>query len=124
MWKYAVDAEHSQRKSEHESNRPRVCYAFTQQIQNDLPRHHSRRATDNRAVNDRVPKDTPAELDDRGLNQKSQRWIWKGEIAIRHITQRHAICILEDVAEIPQNREPRILPNDNGRRRQKQRRAD
>src|SRR5437588_5346168 len=124
MRKDAVDAEHNQRKSENESNRPRVCYAFTQQMQNDPPRQQGRCATDNRAVKDRMPIDAPNKLDDRGLDQKSQRWIWKGEIAIRHIAERHAISILEDVTEIPKNRETRILPNDDCRRSQEQRRTD
>ncbi len=58
-----------------------------------------------------MPVHAAGQLDDCCLNQECHRRMREREIAVGNIAERDAIRILEGVAEIPQDREVRVLPN-------------
>ena len=47
--------------------------------------------------------------------EERQRRVRKGEVAVRNVAGGDARGVLEDVARVPQNREARTLPYDDGR---------
>jgi hypothetical protein len=61
-----------------------------------------------------VKEDSSGEPNEQRLDQKSCGSVWKWKIAIREITERNAVGIFQNVAEVPENRQPRILPHDDG----------
>ena len=58
---------------------------------------------------ERDGRDTPGEADDDGLNEKRERRMGEGKVAIRHLAERNAGCGVEHVAQVPQDCNVRVL---------------
>jgi hypothetical protein len=67
-----------------------------------------------------MPIDRSPKLYHPRLDQKRERRIRKWKIDIRPIAKRHSKRGFQNAAEIVENRDPGILPNDNSRSRKKQ----
>ena len=83
-----------------------------QEVQKDAPSKKGREATGGRGVDHVVKKHTARQFDERGLCQKSQWRVGQRKIAVRNVAQRNAVRIFQDVAEVPENPEPEVLPQD------------
>jgi hypothetical protein len=67
-----------------------------------------------------VKKDAPGEADEGGLNQECKWRMGKGEVAIGHLPLGHTNCTIEDITQVPQDHQMRVLPKDHARGGQKQ----
>ena len=63
-----------------------------------------------RAVQHVVKKDPARKTNEQGLNQKRYRSVRKRKIAVREIAEGNSVGIFQNVAEVPENRQPEILP--------------
>src|SRR5207244_11805714 len=86
-------------------------HSSTQKTQNDAPGEYRAQAAHDRAISDVVPEHSPGKLDDRRLDQKRQRRVRKGKIAIRNIAERYAVRVFENVTNIQKYSELRVLPH-------------
>ncbi len=59
-----------------------------------------------------VKKDAAAELDEQRLDQESTGSVRKREIAVRGSAEGNSVGIFQNVAKVPQNGKPGILPDD------------
>ena len=57
-----------------------------------------------------VKEDPAGEADDRGLHKKRERRVRQGKVAVRHLAEGDALRGVEDVAQIEQDRDVRVLP--------------
>jgi hypothetical protein len=67
-----------------------------------------------------MEEDPPGKPDDGCLNQKRERRMGEGEIAIRHLPQGDARGAVKNVAQVPQNGKVRVLPQNHACRSHKQ----
>jgi hypothetical protein len=82
------------------------------------PRQNCPEAAHDRAVQHVVKKDSASQLDEQRLDEKSCGSVRKREIAIGEIAEGNPVRVFQDIAEVPENREPGILPHDDGGRAQ------
>jgi hypothetical protein len=66
-----------------------------------------------------VKENAAGETNDRGLREKRERRMRQGKVAVGHLAEGDALRGVENVAEIEQNRDVRILPEHDGGRREK-----
>ncbi len=119
----AVDAQENERRGEQQSQRPRGGYAPAQRGQRDSPRQHRAQAAGDRDIEHVVKKDPARQADDRGLDEKRERRVRQGEVAIGHLAEGDALRGVENVAEIEEHRDVRILPKHHAGSRGKKRRS-
>ena len=66
-----------------------------------------------------MKENAAGETNDRGLNQKRERRMREGKVAVRHLAEGDALGGVENVAEIEEDGDVRVLPEDDAGRREK-----
>ncbi len=106
----AVDAQHGEWRGQQEGDWPRDDDAGAQDVEGDAPGEHGGEGSGSSGVEDLVEVDAAGEAEDGSLQQKCQRWVDEGEVAIGMLAERHAGAAIEQVAEVPDDGEAGVLP--------------
>ena len=120
MRKNTVNAEYRDRQCQYKCRQPRPAKRVAQYIDQNTPCQNGCQTGDDRGICDVMPIDGSPKLDDPRLDQKRKRCIRKRKIGVRPIAERHSICRFEHSAQIIEDGDPRILPDDDRRCRPKQ----
>jgi hypothetical protein len=70
-----------------------------------------------------VKEDATRETNDRGLKKKSERRVRQWEVAVGNLAEGDALGGVEDVTEIEEDGDVRVLPQDDAGGRSKKRRS-
>ena len=123
MRKDAVDPQHRERRGQQKRHETERRQDAAQKMDQNPPRQNCPQAANDRAVQHVVKEDPAGELDQERLNQKSSGSVRKRKIAIRKIAEGNPVGVFQNIAEVPENREPRILPYDDCGSAEKKERA-
>jgi len=121
MRKDAVDPQDRKRRGQEERHETERRHNAAQNMNQNPPRQNRPQAAHDRAVRHVVKKDSASQLDEQRLNQKSYGSVRKREVAIGEIAEGNPVGVFQNIAEVPENREPGILPYDDGGGAQKER---
>ena len=119
----AIDAEENERRGGQQRQRPRSGHTPAQRGKRDPPRQHRAEAAGDCNVENMVKKDPARQADDCGLHEKSERRVRQGKVAIGHLAESDALRGVEDIAEIEEHRDVRVLPKHHAGGRGKKRRS-
>src|SRR5579863_6546070 len=112
--KNAINSEHRERCGQQKGHEPERGQSAAQNLEQNLPRQNGCQSAHDRAVDDMMKEDSPRKPDEPRLDQKSSGRVGKWEIAVGEIAEGNSVGIFEDVAEVPEDRQARILPEGDG----------
>ena len=83
-------------------------------MESDAPGEHGGEGPGGGSVEDVVEVHAAGKAQDGGLEQKGQRRMDEGEVAVGMLAERDALAAVQQVAEVPEDGEAGVLPEDEG----------
>ena len=113
MRKDAVDSQHHERRGQQKRDTAERGQCAVQKMDQDAPGQDGPQAAHDRAVQHVMKVNSSGKPDEQRLDQKSCRREWERKIAVWKIAEGNPVGVFQNIAEVPEDRQPGILPNDN-----------
>ena len=109
----AINSQNDERHRQEKRHEAECLHGGPQNMDQNAPSGDGPCAAHDRTIQDMMKENPAGQFDEQRVNQKCYRGVGKRKITVGNIAERNAVGIFQDVAEVPKDGEPCILPRHN-----------